>query len=63
MPVETLEALEKNDAVLRKVVISRYIVPIGETSKREGSILLQVMATMIDDGIRAGATAPPYEEE
>ena len=63
VPVETLEALEKNDEVLRKVMISRHIVPIGETSKREGSILLQVMATMIDDGIRAGATAPPYEEE
>jgi len=60
--VETLEALEKNDEVLRKVKISRYNVPIGETSKREGSILLQVMATIIDDGISAGATAPPYEE-
>jgi hypothetical protein len=61
--VETLKALEKNDEVLRKVKISRYNVPIGETSKREGSILLQVMATIIDDGIRAGTTAPPYEEE
>lgn len=27
----------------------RYIVPIGETSKREGSFLLQVMATMMHD--------------
>jgi hypothetical protein len=61
--VETLEALENNDEVVRKVKISRYTVPLGDTCKEKDSALLKIMATILDDGIRAGATAPIYPED
>ncbi|KIK04860.1 hypothetical protein K443DRAFT_675638 [Laccaria amethystina LaAM-08-1] len=60
--VETLEALENDEEVVRKVKISRYAVPLGDTRKEKDSVLLKIMATIPDEGMRAGATAPIFSD-
>lgn len=61
--VETLEALENDEEVVRKVKISRYTVPLGDTRKEKDSVLLKIMATILDEGMRAGATAPIFSDD
>lgn len=43
--------------------ISRYTVPLGDTHKEKDSVLLKTMATILDEGIGARATAPIFSDE
>lgn len=63
VPVETLEALEDDEEVVRKVKTSKYTVPLGDTCKGKDSVLLKTMATILDEGMRAGATARSFSDD
>ena len=52
--VETLEALENDEEVVRKASTER----LGDTRQEEDVVLLKIMATILDEGLRAGAAAP-----
>ena len=46
MVVETLEALENDDEVVGKANTER----LGDTRKKKDSVLLKIMATILDEG-------------